>query len=311
LEEVINMEDFNSEADDYNSDLPQNRFGEFALTFSSNREEGAKFQLQSFHVSFGFNEKKKTVYPEIYKPQSGKWPDHGEIYEEVGLANKTDGDFNVLGPAFYGSMFFNRYSIDSLSQVLFYADDSEGNLEIKYVYFKNNRFEGLFKFDLLNSPFDDAYPSINADGTSVLFCSNRDGDFDIYEAKISQPNQDKNITLESIVNPSNVVIKKRDDLNSPMDDKCPSYAGIGNNTIMFVSNRKGGSGGFDIYYSENGKIPQNAGNRINTIYDEYRPIVPSLGYFNYYPMIFSSNRPGGKGGFDLYMTGLKDVSWNN
>lgn len=303
------MEEFNSAADDYNSDLPQNKFGEFALTFSSNRDENGKFQLQSYHVSFAFDEKKKTVYPEIYKPESGKWPVHRDIYEEIGLADKTDGNYNVMGPAFYGSMFFNRYKIDSLSQVLFYADDSEGNLEIKYVYFKNNRLEGPFKFDLLNSPYDDAYPTINNDGTSILFCSNRGGDFDIYEAKISQPNVDKNITLESIVSPKDVQIIKRDDLNSPMDDKCPSYAGIGNNTIMFVSNRTGSLGGFDIYYSEKGKTPENAGNRINTSYDEYRPIVPYLSHFNYYPMIFSSNRPGGKGGFDLYMSGLKEVSW--
>lgn len=302
------MEEFNSEADDYNSDLAQNRYGEFVLTFSSNRGAKGIYQLQSFYAEFGFNEKTKTVFPQLYQAKTGVSPDFSEKFIITELASKTIGNHNVLGPSYYGRDLFNQYNSDTLVQVLFYADDSEGNLDIKYVYKDNQGTKGPFKFELLNSPFDDAYPSINNDGTSILFCSNRGGDFDIYEAKLVQP-LSKNITLESLVNPKGFEIIKRDDLNSPKDDKCPSYASMAINTLLFVSDRAGGAGGFDIYYSEKGQIPKSAGNRINTEYDEYRPIVPSAYSFSYYPMIFSSNRPGGKGGFDLYMTGLKDISW--
>ncbi|WP_353718433.1 hypothetical protein [Dyadobacter sp. 676] len=73
---------------------------------------------------------------------------------------------------------------------------------------------------------------------------------------------------------------------------------------------RGDQGGEDIYYSEykNGKWsqPVNAGPRINSAYKEYRPILPDLSNFSYHLMLFSSNRPGGKGGYDLYMTGLKE-----
>ena len=65
------MEEFNSEADDYNSDLPKNRYGEFVLTFSSNRGGGGKFQLQSFQAELGFNENTKTVFPQLYQPKAG------------------------------------------------------------------------------------------------------------------------------------------------------------------------------------------------------------------------------------------------
>ena len=78
--------------------------------------------------------------------------------------------------------------------------------------------------------------------------------------------------------------------------------------MVFTSNRSGGLGGYDLYYSilKGGKwsSPVNFGPRINTASDEFRPV---LGYdpdFTNKFLMFSSNRPGGKGGFDLYFTGV-------
>ncbi|MBI5008107.1 MAG: hypothetical protein HZB98_00285, partial [Bacteroidia bacterium] len=99
---------------------------------------------------------------------------------------------------------------------------------------------------------------------------------------------------------------KPDSINSTSDDKCPN---IHRNVMVFASNRLGGLGGFDLYYSilKNGKwnLPVNFGPRINTIYDEYRPVIGSEQDFTNSYLIFSSNRPGGIGGFDLYFTGLE------
>ena len=75
--------------------------------------------------------------------------------------------------------------------------------------------------------------------------------------------------------------------------------------MVFTSNRPGGLGGYDLYYSvfRNGKwsSPVNLGPRINTASDEYRPIIGYDPDFTNQFMMFSSNRPGGKGGFDLYL----------
>lgn len=88
--------------------------------------------------------------------------------------------------------------------------------------------------------------------------------------------------------------------------------------MVFVSDRPGGLGGFGIYYSVfNGSTwgtPTNAGTRINTKDDEYRPVFlnNTREMFRYPLIVFSPNRPGGKGGFDLYLTGLindSDVLW--
>jgi outer membrane protein OmpA-like peptidoglycan-associated protein len=73
--------------------------------------------------------------------------------------------------------------------------------------------------------------------------------------------------------------------------------------IYFSSNRSGGKGGFDIYSLEkiNGvwnTVPDTMAS-INTEKDETSPSKSGDDLF------FSSNRPGGLGGFDLYRTSLQ------
>ena len=79
--------------------------------------------------------------------------------------------------------------------------------------------------------------------------------------------------------------------------------------MVFTSDRPGGFGGFDLYYSlfRNGKwnSPVNFGPKINTSSDEYRPLLGFYSGFENIYLIFSSDRPGGLGGFDLYFTGLE------
>lgn len=78
--------------------------------------------------------------------------------------------------------------------------------------------------------------------------------------------------------------------------------------LVFSSDRPGGFGGYDLYYSQktaNGwTVPINFGPKINSEFDEYRPVVSEQPEFSNRLMIFSSNRPGGLGGFDLYFVGI-------
>jgi hypothetical protein len=98
---------------------------------------------------------------------------------------------------------------------------------------------------------------------------------------------------------------KVDVLNSSGDDKCPF---IYKKVMVFASNRSGGLGGFDLYYSvfSNGQwsTPVNFGPSINSSSDEYRPVMGGDEEFTNTYLMFSSNRSGGQGGFDLYFSGI-------
>ena len=88
------------------------------------------------------------------------------------------------------------------------------------------------------------------------------------------------------------------------------------NVIVFCSKREGSYGGFDLYYSEyNGtgwSAPANLGTRVNSEYNEYRPVIHYLPDFKHDLLIFSSDRPGGQGGFDLYYAGIpRRITENN
>jgi hypothetical protein len=301
LKEVIRMDEFNSEYDDYNSDMRYNRSGGFRLTFSSNRKHEDYFNLVHFLAGFTYG---KRLGVEMLTSSNHELDNYGEKY---GLASKANGPFNVLGPKTM-SMQDDFFAVtdDTDQLLLFFADDSRGDLQIKYVRKIGPLVEEPVVFELLNSDKDDAYPTFSRNGDKIYFCSNRDGNFDIYEVNIPRKVSER-ITLENLIKPQDFTIRKMDELSSAYDDKCPY---LFNNTMVFVSNRPGGKGGNDIYFSTlvNGEwtTPQNAGDRINTSYNEYRPILPDLGHFTYNLMVFSSDRPGGKGGFDLYMTGLND-----
>jgi outer membrane protein OmpA-like peptidoglycan-associated protein len=74
------------------------------------------------------------------------------------------------------------------------------------------------------------------------------------------------------------------------------------NTIYFTSNRKGGMGGLDIYYSNYNEKEgvwgpaKNLGSKINTPYNEETPFLTENGQRLY----FSSQGHKGMGGFDIF-----------
>jgi hypothetical protein len=91
-------------------------------------------------------------------------------------------------------------------------------------------------------------------------------------------------------------------INSAFSDQGPAMSKDGL-TLYFHSNRPGGVGGFDMYFSQRASIddpwgvPTNLGSPVNTTFDEGNPAFSRDGH----SLFFQSVRPGGFGGVDLWV----------
>ncbi len=88
--------------------------------------------------------------------------------------------------------------------------------------------------------------------------------------------------------------------NTPGRDFDPAFSADGRE-VFFCSDRAGGLGGDDLWRVDfDGRgfgEPQNLGPRVNSGDDEFAPMLARDGR----RLLFSSDRPGGAGGHDLYL----------
>ena len=288
---LINISGINSEYDDYNLDINV-LTASIPLIFSSSRNSsGSQFDLVQGAFSY------------IFDQETGDFNLNGEMTGDpflTSLISKVNTAGNDFGP-------YRLYSpLDGYEYMIVSSVNNDGNLDFFYTrnmpYFGTSvpEVDGPYPVILLNSGANEAYICFDTNQDSAYFSSDADGNFDIYlHKKTAETNI--NVWLESDYESS----VKADILNSSGDDKCPY---IFRKIMVFASDRPGGLGGFDLYYSifKNGNwgTPVNLGSPINTSSDEYRPVMGGDEEFTNNFLMFSSNRPGGKGGFDLYFTGI-------
>jgi len=166
----------------------------------------------------------------------------------------------------------------------------------------NNEWQkAAYLSDKINTPnFNEGSESVSQDGKFLFFtgCNRPDGRgrCDIYIAQ-----------------------KKGDDWGKPFDlsppvntagwESQPSISADGR-TLYFVSNRKGGYGGYDIWKStltpKGWGEPENLGPNINTSFNEQSPFI----HPDDSTLYFCSNGWPGMGGQDLFVSRLgKDGKW--
>lgn len=298
-ETPVNLTDFNTEYDDFNSTAPSLGYL-IPFCFSTNRNSaGNQFDIiyHPMNVNFDKTSGKLNVTNEY-----GNWGIYMDDYEiiKAGLDKiKTAG--NEFGPNLVPG-----YSGNEFNFTLLYSTDVTGNSQISFV---SNRTDASFseprEVEFLYSDFEDMYPTFNSDKTRIYFCSNRNGnDFDFYFVNVN-PEMDIELMLSD---KSNHEVFRDSSLSGSADDNCPF---IFENKMVFASNRDGGFGGYDLYYSifenEEWGEPINFGEKINTEFDEFRPILINEGVsLTQTMMVFSSNKAGGLGGFDLYYVGIEN-----
>ena len=147
--------------------------------------------------------------------------------------------------------------------------------------------------------FDRFYSnSITGDGKLLIIYMDDGGDGNLYYSQRKDTIWTK---IKSVGKPINTIYWESHGFITP-DGK----------TMYFSSNRPGGEGGFDIWYSEktaNGRWgePVNCGNTINTPYNENTPYFdPETG-----ALLFSSDGLIGMGGYDVYRSVKKNGIWTD
>jgi len=140
--------------------------------------------------------------------------------------------------------------------------------------------------------------SITGDGKLLILYMDDGGDGNLYYSQRKDTTWTK---IKSVGKPVNSIYWESDGFITP-DGK----------TIYFSSNRPGGLGELDIWHSEktsNGKWgePVNCGDVINTPYNEDTPFFdPETG-----ALLFSSNGHATMGGYDIFRSVKRGVTWTN
>ncbi len=215
----------------------------------------------------------------------GVWP--------VNLGIRVNSRYPELFPSMAvdtQSLFFTR-RVNNMDEELFYAPaDSCGGW-----------FAARNAGDPPNSPNQESAQFVSADGHYLFFtrCENMsengsaEGGCDLFMAY--------RVRLDG---PWTIAQPFGQTINNPTYEGMPTLS-PDNRELYFVSDRKGGFGGYDIWVSrfENGlwQLPENAGPAINTAGNETTPFIAA----DNKTLFFASDHRPGLGGTDIFMSRRK------
>ncbi|HPA86743.1 MAG TPA: OmpA family protein [Bacteroidales bacterium] len=160
----------------------------------------------------------------------------------------------------------------------------------------------------INTSDDEYWPSITIDGQTLMFTRQSRPGRDPARSRIAQEDFYISYRTEKVWNEAT---NAGAPLNTPQNEGAQSLSSDGTYMYFTACDRPGGLGSCDIFFSAfNGpgwSYPVNLGSPVNTSWWESQPSVNADGRM----LFFSSNRPGGFGGKDIWYTVMKpDKKWS-
>jgi flagellar motor protein MotB len=252
---------------------------------------GELFSKQSRYSEASLNYRKAVKIDSLYyKP----------VFFNLAYAELMSGDY------FHALVHFNVYQAqEGMSQ----ANKTTASKCIKNCEFalksikKPVPFKPVSVGPGINTTDDEYWPSITADGLTMMFTR--------------QPNVINNPGFTGVVQEdfyisyySGNVWQKAFNAGAPLNtiqnEGAQSISSDGSYMFFTACNRPGGLGNCDLYFSafSNGKWsePYNLGSPVNTSHWESTPSISADGR----TLFFSSSRPGGFGGKDIWLTRLNE-----
>src|SRR5690554_2976113 len=177
------------------------------------------------------------------------------------------------------------------------------NLYLEDVYVSNKNKAGKWNkpeiLDFCKPEYNEATIALSTDGQKLYVYMDETGNGDIYYS---------NVESEEF---HNLKYLKDKGVNTDAWETHFTVSPDGKRKF-FVSDRKGGYGGRDIYMTEQNEKgawsePKNLGPKINTPYDEDAPFIA----IDNKTMYFANNGPKSMGGFDIFKTTIdKNGDWS-
>jgi hypothetical protein len=239
----------------------------------------------------------------------------------------------LVCPAFLFGQAKGAFEVSPVSAVSSGSDEMAPVILSDGILFCSNRktnpfltkknLDGVRLYDLYFAPFD----ANGEPGKPELFASNLGKDINIGPASVSSDGKTLYFTRNYIVgrkvkkNESNklgIFTATRNgsqwtniqpfEYNDPASNFSYPYVSADGMYLFFCSDMPGTMGKYDIYMCENvdGKwtSPVNLGDKVNSAYAEINPFLHNSGR-----LYFTSDRPGGPGGLDIWYTTLAFGSW--
>ena len=153
---------------------------------------------------------------------------------------------------------------------------------------------------VVNGDYPDLFPYLNPTGTKLYFSSKRLGGITAEESTAKEGDDDlyfTTFTNGAWTEPQLLP----EPINSPKNEGAPCFSADGQIMVYTACNRDGSVGSCDLYIStlegDAWTTPVNMGNVVNSKDWDSQPSISSDGN----KVLFTSDRPGGYGSYDLYM----------
>lgn len=269
---------------------------------------GYKYEVKNLKVNSEFSDLTNQFYKEKFIYSSAKKiglfkstidPQTNEAYKELFCGN-IDKNQEIIHSTFFSNVLNSQDNNETYvsftgdnQTVYFTRSVKEGDKEPLKIFraVLSDKYENWVNVEMLSfnmEGFEYDTPYISKDGRHLYFASNMPGTLGGMDIFVVNINADGTTST-----PRNL----GNEINTTKDEKYPYM--IDGEALYYSSQGHYGMGGYDIFESKyvNGKFhfPTNMGSSINSIADDFGFLInkDNAGYF-------TSNRDGGKGGYDIY-----------
>ncbi len=306
----------------------QNKYSTSSPKAAAYFDEALKFYNQSNNVKAIQKLKDAiaidTAFVEAYVGLS-------EIYREMGATDKVEEYLKKgikINPSVFPGMYYNLADLyygkgmyaEALKNFTLYLGMKNSNQKLRKnaekksvnCRFAINAIKHPVPFnpvnlgDSVNSIYEEYWPSLSADEKTLVITRK------VPVRRIIEPGVEQQEDFYVSTFQNNHWTKAEDagfTLNTPANEGAQSLSADGQVMFYTACDRRDGYGRCDIYVSvkrqNQWSQPVNVGPPINTAYSEKQPSISPDGKSLY----FVCNKPGGKGGFDIYMAQLDSAGY--